>query len=29
MPLAQHEMEASPVAGEIETWPQLKLIAAA
>ena len=27
MPLAQHEMEASPVAGEIELWPQLKLSA--
>lgn len=27
MPLAQHEMDASPVAGEIETWPQLKLSA--
>jgi predicted metal-dependent peptidase len=25
MPLAQHEMETSPVAGEIELWPQLKL----
>ena len=25
MPLAQHEMDASPVAGEIELWPQLKL----
>jgi predicted metal-dependent peptidase len=25
MPLVQHEMEASPVAGEIELWPQLKL----
>jgi predicted metal-dependent peptidase len=25
MPLAQHELEASPVAGEIELWPQLKL----
>ena len=25
MPLAQHETEASPVAGEIELWPQLKL----
>ena len=25
MPLAQHEIEASPVAGEIELWPQLKL----
>ena len=28
MPLAQHQMEASPVAGEIELWPQLKLSAA-
>ena len=28
MPLAQHETEASPVAGEIELWPQLKLSAA-
>ena len=27
MPLAQHEMEASPTAGEIELWPQLKLSA--
>ena len=27
MPLAQHELEASPVAGEIELWPQLKLSA--
>ena len=27
MPLAQHEMEASPIAGEIELWPQLKLSA--
>ena len=25
MPLAQHELDASPVAGEIELWPQLKL----
>ena len=27
MPLAQHESEASPTAGEIELWPQLKLSA--
>ncbi len=27
MPLAQHELDASPVAGEIEIWPQLKLSA--
>lgn len=25
MPLAQHELDASPIAGEIELWPQLKL----
>jgi predicted metal-dependent peptidase len=25
MPITQHETEASPVAGEIELWPQLKL----
>jgi predicted metal-dependent peptidase len=28
MPLAQHELDASPVAGEIELWPQLTLSAA-
>jgi predicted metal-dependent peptidase len=28
MPLAQHEIDASPVAGEIELWPQLTLSAA-
>jgi predicted metal-dependent peptidase len=27
MPLAQHETDASPTAGEIETWPKLKLSA--
>ena len=27
MPLAQHELDKSPTAGEIELWPQLKLSA--